>query len=219
VECISYYEDTGLAGTQRYYYRVSAVDSSGNEGLHSDTLEIGTNPPVQVGWPLMGGEAMYGSPAACDVDLDGDLEVLVGSGEIYGSGGILADEGTGGYRSSVAVGQLDSDPYLEIVAAAWGDVDTTASTTYEIWAWNAEDGTPLGGNWPVTTNRFCWATPALADLNHDGLDEVILPCANGYLYVWDPSSIQTVSLRRCTPAGATGRPRSSISTRTSIWRS
>jgi len=163
---------------------------------------MSTNPPAQAGWPLMGGEAMYGSPAAADVDLDGDLEVLVGSGEIYGwhhtgveildgdgdprTEGVLAPEGTGGYRSSIAIGQLDDDPYLEIVGAAWGDVGPEGSPTYEIWAWNAEDGTPLGGEyWPVTTNKFCWATPVLADLNYDGLDEVILPCANGYLYVWN----------------------------------
>ncbi|MFH1688871.1 MAG: C25 family cysteine peptidase [Candidatus Eisenbacteria bacterium] len=202
VERISYYEDAGLVENQRYYYYVSAVDSSGNEGVHSGTLEVTTNPPAQAGWPLLGGEAMYGSPAAADVDLDGDLEVLVGSGEVYcwhhdgtelidGDGdprteGILAADGTGGYRSSIALGQLDNDPYLEIVGAAWGDVGAVGSPNYEIWAWNAEDGTPLGGDWPATMNRFCWATPTLADLDHDGLDEVIVPCANGFLYVLKP---------------------------------
>ena len=202
VERISYFEDAGLAENQRYFYYVSAVDSSGNEGVHSDTLEMTTNPPAQSGWPLLGGEAMYGSPLAADMDMDGDLEVLVGSGEIYcwhhdgteltdGDGdprteGVLAEDGTGGYRSSVAVGQLDGDPYPEIVAAAWGDVGLAGHPAYEVWAWNAEDGTPLGGYWPVTMNKFCWATPCLADLDHDGLDEVIVPCANGYLYVFGP---------------------------------
>ncbi len=201
VERISYYEDAGLVENQRYYYYVSAVDSSGNEGEHSSTLEVTTNPPSQAGWPLLGGESMFGSPAAADVDLDGDLEVIVGSGEIYcwhhdgtelidGDGdprteGVLAAEGTGGYRSSVSLGQLDNDPYPEVVGAAWGDVGAVGNETYEVWAWNAEDGTPLGGNWPVTTNKKIWATPTLADLDHDGLDEVIVPCANSYLYVWN----------------------------------
>ncbi len=201
IERISCYEDAGLAENQRYYYYVSAIDSSGNEGVHSDTLEINTNPPAQAGWPLMGGEAMYGSPLAVDVDLDGDLEVLVGSGEIYGwhhdgteiidgdgdprTEGVLAEEGTGGYRSSIAVGQLDSDPYLELVGAAFGDVGPEGHPAYEIWAWNAEDGTVLPGNWPVLLNKLCWATPTLSDLDHDGIDEIILPCADGYLYVWN----------------------------------
>ncbi|MCK4410463.1 MAG: VCBS repeat-containing protein, partial [Candidatus Eisenbacteria sp.] len=153
------------------------------------------------------GEAMYGSPAAADVDLDGDLEVLVGSGEIYGwhhtgveivdgdgdpsTQGVLAPQGTGGYRSSIAVGQLDDDPYPEIVGAAWGDVGTPEDPRYEVFAWNAEDGTVLDG-WPVTTSRRCWATPALGDLDHDGLDEVILPSANGYLYAWKANGTELI---------------------------
>jgi hypothetical protein len=200
LERIAYFEDAGLEENHLYYYYVSAVDSSGNEGIHSETLEITTNPSLESGWPLLGGEAMYGSPIAVDVDLDGDYEVLVGSGEIYcwnhdgtelldGDGdprtdGVLAPEGTGGYRSSVAVGQLDDDIYPEMVAPAWGDVNPDGNPTYEVWAWNAEDGTPLDG-WPRTTSKKCWATPCLADLDHDGIDEVIVPCANGYLYVWN----------------------------------
>jgi hypothetical protein len=155
----------------------------------------------------MGGEAMYGSPALADVDLDGDLEVLVGSGELYGwhhtgveivdgdgdprTEGVLAPHGTGGYRSSIAVGELDGDLYPEIVGAAWGDVGPQGSPAYEVWAWNAEDGTVLDG-WPVTTSRLCWATPALGDLDHDGLDEVILPCANGYLYAWKADGTELI---------------------------
>ncbi|HYW69078.1 MAG TPA: FG-GAP-like repeat-containing protein, partial [bacterium] len=60
----------------------------------------------------------------------------------------------------------------------------TGDPAYEIWAWNAEDGTPLPG-WPVLMNKFCWATPALGDLDHDGLDEVVIPSANGNLYVFN----------------------------------
>ena len=201
IERISYFEDKGLQEEQLYYYRVTAVDYSGNEGPVSETLEISTNPPELPGWPLMGGEAMYGTPLLADVDFDGDLEVLVGSGEIYGwdhngveitdgdgdprTEGVLAAQGTGGYRSSIVLAELDGDAGLEIVGAAWGDVGPPETPTYEIWAWNAEDGTALeGGNWPVTTPKFCWATPVAADLNHDGVHEIIVACANGWLYAW-----------------------------------
>ena len=210
VERIAYYEDKGLAEEQPYYYRVTAVDSSGNEGPQSETLWISTNPAAQFGWPLLGGEAMYGTPALVDVDGDDDLEVLVGSGEIYGwhhngveitdgdgdprTEGILADEGTGGYRSSIAIGELDGDPGLEIVGAAWGDVGEV-DPLYEIWAWNAEDGTVVnsgGRAWPLTTPRFCWATPALVDLNHDGLDDIVVVCADGWIYAWYASGAPVV---------------------------
>jgi hypothetical protein len=202
VEQIAYYEDKYLAEEQLYYYRVTAVDSSGNEGPPSATLWISTNPPAQFGWPLLGGEAMYGTPALVDVDGDDDLEVLVGSGKLYGwhdngveitdgdgdprTEGVLADEGTGGFRSSIAVGELDGDPGVEIVGAAWGDVGTE-DPLYEIWAWNAEDGTVVnsGGRlWPLTTPKFCWATPALTDLDHDGLDDIVIVCADGWIYAW-----------------------------------
>ena len=199
IEGTSYFEDSGLDENTRYYYRIRAIDTSANESEDSATLEISTNPPSQSGWPLLGGEGMYGTPAVVDLDLDGDLELLVGSGEVYcwhhtgaeyhdGDGdprtnGVYSDDGSGGYRASLAVGQLDGDLYPEIVAPAWANVGTEEDKQYEIFAWNSEDGSVLPG-WPVVALDFCWATPALGDLDHDGLDEVVVPAADGNLYVF-----------------------------------
>ena len=198
VELISYYEDAGLDENELYYYKVAAIDSSANEGEHSDILQISTNPPSQEGWPIAGGELIYNTPAVWDIDLDGDLELLVGAGHIHcwhengveyrdGDGdprtnGVYEVDGVGGYRASIAIGELDGDAYPEIVAAAWGNVGGLQGE-YEIYAWNAEDASVLPG-WPVTTPKFCWATPALGDLDRDGLDEIAIPCADGNLYVW-----------------------------------
>ncbi len=199
VERASYFEDAGLDEYTLYYYRVSSVDSSGNVGEGSEMIEVSTNPPAQEGWPLLGGGTMYGTPTLADIDLDGDLEVLVGSGDVYcwhhngieymdGDGdprtnGIFAVEGIGGYRSSLSVGEMDGDPYPEIVGAPWGNYGTIEDPEYRVYAWNADDGTVLSG-WPVTTGSFCWATPALGDLTGDGLHDVVLPCADGFLYGW-----------------------------------
>ena len=207
IEGSARYEDSDLEEKHLYYYEVAGVDSSGNEGPRSATLEISTNPPSQDGWPLMGGESMYGTPAIADIDLDGDLELLVGSGDVYcwhhngieyhdGDGdprtnGIYNNDGFGGYRASLAIGEMDGDEYPEVVGCAWGNVGTEEDPVYEIFAWNAEDASILAG-WPVVTPRFCWATPALADLDHDGLSEIIVCCADGYMYCWKPDGTEFI---------------------------
>ena len=199
IETASYYADEGLEENTRYYYRVVAVSTSGLESLGGQVMTISTNPPSLPGWPLTTSGGMYASAAVYDLDGDGSKEVIVASDEIYAWGvngievldgdgdprtdGLFAIEGAGGYRCSAAVGEVDGDAQPEIVAAAWSNVGTEAHPIYEVFAWNAEDGSVVPG-WPAVTKRFCWASPALADLDDDGRSEVIIPCADGKLYCW-----------------------------------
>jgi hypothetical protein len=207
IETASYCADSGLAENTRYYYYVTAVDSSGNESAPSGTLSICTNPPSQSGWPLATGGGMYSSPAVADLDGDGSLEVLFTSEHVYawhadgtelidGDGdprtiGIFEIDGFGGYRSSPAVGELDGDAGLEIVVPAWGAVVRGMETVNEMFAWNAEDGSIVPG-WPVTTPKFCWASPVIVDLDGDGLSEVAVACSNGKLYCWKPDGTEFI---------------------------
>ncbi len=198
VEGMSYFADSGLDENTRYYYYVVAVDSSGNVSTASPVLSISTNPPSLSGWPLATSGGMYSSVAVADLDGDGSKEILVASEQLYAwhadgtevrdgdgdprTGGIFAIDGQGGYRCTPAVGEVDGDSGVEIVAAAWADVGS-GDPEHEVFVWNGEDGSVVSG-WPVTTGRFCWASPALADLDHDGRSEIIIPCADGKLYCW-----------------------------------
>lgn len=198
VEGVSYFADDGLAENTRYYYYVVAVDSSGNVSTASPVLSVSTNPPSLSGWPLATSGGMYSSVAVADLDGDGSKEILAASEQLYawhadgtevrdGDGdprtaGIFAVDGQGGYRCTPAVGEVDGDSGVEIVAAAWNDVGS-GDPAHEVFVWNGEDGSVVSG-WPVTTGKFCWASPALADLDRDGRSEVVIPCADGKLYCW-----------------------------------
>ncbi len=199
VEDVSYFADAGLEENALYYYYVVAVDSSGNASLASVVLNISTNPPSLSGWPLPTSAGIYSSVVVVDLDGDGSNEILVASEELYAwhangtevrdgdgdprTGGIFTVDGEGGYRCTPAVGEVDGDSGVEIVAAAWADVGVGGVPAHEVFVWNGEDGSVVSG-WPVTTGKFCWASPALADLDKDGRNEVIIPCADGKLYCW-----------------------------------
>ncbi|MFH1501935.1 MAG: C25 family cysteine peptidase [Candidatus Eisenbacteria bacterium] len=199
IEGTAYFSDAGLDENSLYHYYVVAVDSSGNRSDNSLLLSISTNPPSLIGWPLDTQAGMYASAGCADVDGDGGLEIVIPSDHIYvwhadgtevldgdgdpRTGGIFETDGVGGYRASAAIGEVDGDPGMEIVAPAWANVGSDIDPAYEVYVWNGENGSVLPG-WPVTTKKFCWSSPALADLDHDGRSEILLPCADGKLYCW-----------------------------------
>ncbi len=91
-------------------------------------------------------------------------------------------------KSSPAIGDIDGDGDLEIVVGT-GDFPGYVNGK-QVYAWH-HDGTPVAG-WPTTTDQFMLSSPALADLDNNGVLDVIIGC--GYnavscpkLYAWDGS--------------------------------
>jgi len=153
-------------------------------------------------------EVVWSSPALGDINGDGWLEIVVGTGDCYehadcASGGrthqvtdaLYAWDHEGNQLSgwpiqlseyafaSPALGDLDGDGDLEII------VNTNDGYVHAFHA----DGSAVSG-WPrlVTTpagpgsvvHLPTWASPVLADLTGDGSLEVILP-SNWEIVVWD----------------------------------
>lgn len=134
------------------------------------------------GWPRFIDQVIYSSPAIADLDGDGSLEIIHGTGPyfdnpeagyklyVWNANGSLKWTGqTQGYTmSSPAVGNIDNDPQLEIVINSINDQATHA--------WN-HDGTKL---WSVVPKDLTgkslqlMTSPMLADYNNDGKADVFV---------------------------------------------
>ena len=143
---------------------------------------IGEN--LKPGWPVHLDNhhgsmwAFDSSVTVADLDQDGDSEVLIHSGEgiengkvyVFHHDGVLMDgwpiyTGSQGI-STPSVGDIDPNyPGLEVVVSM-----NEISFTWFVYAWHS-DGTPVQG-WPLTAGQsFC--TPAIEDIDNDGLLEII----------------------------------------------
>ncbi len=158
--------------------------------------------------PSAGITRAFSSPAFADLNMDGNLEIVVGSsgrestntrwaGRVHA----LQHDGTSlrgfpvGTRNAIwyspGIGNFDSDPQVEIM---------TAGCDSNFYCIN-HDGTPSPG-WPRTGFSTYWIpdagsyafiegiiplskTPFFVDVNRDSLVEVLMTGKDGMLYVFD----------------------------------
>jgi hypothetical protein len=136
-EGISYYSDSGLPALTQQYYRVAAVDSSGNESGLSAVIGASTTLPLHTGWPVALGTSTPGGVAVGDLNGDGDLEVMGASDEIYvvsADGqdyldgdlnaqtlGPILSTGKARFWNTPAVGDVDGDGFEEVASIGWDD--------------------------------------------------------------------------------------------------
>ena len=138
---------------------VHVVESDGTVSNENFPYEIGDN--------------VWGAIAADDIDLDGDIEFVVTSKTksiyIFDKNGLENQYNADKYLlGTPAIGQLDSDPYLEIVAGSFGPGSTSENQLFAI----NHDATDVEG-FPLTIGEKMKVGVALADFNGNGIDDIV----------------------------------------------
>jgi hypothetical protein len=198
------YVNTGLSGSTFYYYRATAVDTSGNESAVSTTYSGSTNPPQAAGWPIPVKLETSASPAVGDIDGDGTKEIVQCSDKVYAwhangtemidgdndaqtwgvltSLGSATDSPNGGFVSHPALAQMDLAPGFEIIAGS--------RETKQVFVLRY-NGTTLPG-WPRSLENKIRAGMVVGDLDGDGKNEVIAVDESGVIYVWRANGTELI---------------------------
>jgi hypothetical protein len=176
---IAYFGDEQLPALNRFYYYVTAVDSSGNESAASGIGEGTTSLPMAEGYPLGVGASSNVSPTIGFFDGDKLPEVVTGGSEVhiftadgneYMDGdqdartfGVFSNTGVGPFWSPPAVADMDLDGRAEIVTVGYGN-----GWLY-VWDRTGEvkPGWPQDINLSGGSNPACIGAAALGDVDGD----------------------------------------------------
>lgn len=222
-----------LIGTTRYRC------SGSNCGFNATAKLFAYTGTGTVLWSQSFDAPINSAPAVGDIDANGDMEILLTTGghaeDGNANGQLIALDHNGnevwhfdtqdfyppaGYRDgafgSPTLCNADSDPQLEIAFSAWDQRIYLISHTGQS-LWNNIPGSYQGIGF--MNGDTSWSTPACADFNNDGQDEVVVgsditgggilpdgtqPEDGGFLYVFSGNG--TILARRQMPEAIYASP-------------
>jgi hypothetical protein len=148
-------------------------------------------------WPASAGQSIFSSPVIADIDNDGEKEIICTSLSGMNPGGVYVFDCTGelkpgwpqatthSMRSSPTVGNLDSDPEMEIICSSCDQLAReggSASANY-VFVFN-HDGASLPG-FPKSFDTKIHSTAVIGNIdNSDSYPEILVYTGDCYLHAW-----------------------------------
>jgi hypothetical protein len=207
----SRYVDAGLSLGSTFFYKVSAVDLSGNESPLSGALQAWTTIAQLGGWPRSANSNVFGGLSIADADGDDESELYVPSLDFD----MYAFNSDGSTRlgfpvstsaeiwSAPALGDLDKDGDLEVM---WGSNDT------RFYVQNADGTKHFAGADPwfidlPGAGEEIRSTPTIADVDRDAKLEFFFGTNLGKVYGYNHDGTPLVAgnglLFTCPPGNNT----------------
>jgi PKD repeat protein len=155
------------------------------------------------GWPQLVGSEWVSDPALADLDGDGGMEVIAGSGTDKVNAWRADGAPVEGWPQTVggavgvppAVGDLEGDGEPEVVAG---------SEDGNVYVWRA-NGSPVAG-WPQDAGSTAIKYPVLGDLDGDGRLEVVAGAGDGNVYAWHADGTPMAGWPQATGDAISGLP-------------
>jgi peptidase C25-like protein/VCBS repeat protein len=188
----SYYLDEGLVPLTRYYYRLAAVDSSGNESPLSGIIDASTNPPNHGLFPF---DMRRETPAPVALDYvyqHSMMDVFAGADVMWawhsdgttpidadGTALTPGDFTTRGsyYAAGVSLASLDGNNW-SIIGGSWR---TTPPESLSVYVLDKQGNVRTG--WPFVATGGIFSSVAVGDLDNDGSRELVFGSNTERFYV------------------------------------
>lgn len=160
----------------------------------NDSLYVLHGDGARVWSKKINGTAIY-PPSTADIDNDGSMDIVLVTGGSPYNGHIYAFDALGNiktgwpktvpscwYLCAPVLCDLDDDDNLEIIACEMNTSQPTASRK-RIHIYR-NDGSAFSENWPKNLHATPAVTPAVADINKDGSEDILV-CTVDSMYVFD----------------------------------